>query len=153
MKKVFLMLAVVAIALCGCKESTYSDEAADFAGTYSGTFNILKTSDNTTKTKEGKMHFKQNPLAMDNLLWEYVVELERTGTGVYESSANSYTSEMISAATALIGINEYTDATIEKILVKSTFEGNSVTTKVYYKATVLGVEADVVIASFTGTKQ
>lgn len=154
MKKVFFALVCVcAIVFSGCKESTYSDETAGFAGTYSGTFTILKTSDNTTSTKTGKMHFKQNPLAMDNLLWEYVVELERTSTGVYESSADSYTGEMISAATSLIGISEYTDSTIEKILVKSTFSGSSVTTKVYYKATVLGVEADVVIASFTGTKQ
>lgn len=153
MRKLFLLLTVVALTLCGCKDSPYADEAQGYAGTYSGTFNILKTSDNTTSTKTGKIHFKQNPLAMDNLLWEYVVELERTGSGIYESSADSYTTEMITAATSLIGISEYTDQTIEKILVKSTFSGSSVTTKIYYKATVLGVEADIVIATFTGTKQ
>ena len=154
MKKLFfIMVCVAAVALAGCKDSPYSDEAADCAGTYSGTFTILKKEDNSTSTKTGKLHFKQNPLNMDNLLWEYVVELQRQKTGVYESAEDTYTAEMLSAATNLIGISEYTDETIEKILVKSEFSGNSVTTKIYYKAIVLGVEADVVIATFNGTKE
>ena len=60
---------------------------------------------------------------------------------------------MITTATNLIGISEYTDQTIEKILAQATFNGSSVTMKIYYKATILGVEADIVIATFTGTKQ
>lgn len=154
MKKLFfIMVCIAAVAFSGCKESAYSDESAACAGTYSGTFTILKKEDNSTSTKEGKLHFKQNPLNMDNLLWEYVIELQRQKTGVYESAEDTYTAEMLSAATNLIGISEYTDETIEKILVKSEFSGNSVTTKIYYKAIVLGVEADVVIATFTGNKQ
>ena len=47
----------------------------------------------------------------------------------------------------------YTDETIEKILVRSEFSGNTVTTKIYYKAMVYGIEADVVIATFTGNKE
>ena len=154
MKKLFfIMVCVAAVALAGCKDSPYSDEAAACAGTYSGTFNILKTSDNTTSTKEGKLHFKQNPLNMDNLMWEYVIELQRQKTGVYESAEDTYTAEMLSAATNLIGISQYTDETIEKILVRSEFSGSKVETKIYYKAMVLGVEADVVIATFKGDKQ
>lgn len=154
MKKLFfVMVCIAAVALTGCKDSPYSDEAASCAGTYSGTFKILKTSDNTTSTKTGKLHFKQNPLNMDNLLWEYVVELQRLKTGVYESAEDTYTSEMISAATQLINISEYTDAAIEKIRVRSEFSGSSVETKIYYTATVLGAEMDVVIATFNGTKQ
>ena len=147
------MVCIAAVAFSGCKESPYSDESAACAGTYSGTFKILKTSDNTTSTKEGKLHFKQNPLNMDNLLWEYCIELQRLKTGVYESDEDTYTAEMLSAATSLIGISQYTDATIEKIRVRSEFSGNSVETKIYYTATVLGIETDVVIATFNGTKQ
>ena len=154
MKKLFfIMVCIAAVALAGCKETPYSDESAAYAGTYSGTFTILKVKENTTSTKEGKLHFKQNPLNMENLLWEYVIELQRQKAGVYESAEDTYTAEMLSAATNLIGISEYTDETIEKILVKSEFSGNSVTTKIYYKAVVLGVEADVVIATFKGNKQ
>ncbi len=154
MKKLFfIMVCIAAVALAGCKDSPYSDEAAACAGTYSGTFNILKTSDNTTTTKEGKLHFKQNPLNMDNLMWEYVVELQRQKTGVYESAEDTYTTEMLTAATNLIGISQYTAATIEKIRVRSEFSGSSVETKIYYTATVLGIETDVVIAKFNGTKQ
>ncbi|MBO7630234.1 MAG: hypothetical protein J6S87_09930 [Bacteroidales bacterium] len=60
---------------------------------------------------------------------------------------------MIKAATALINIDEYTDQAIDKILAKATFDGSSVSMKIYYKATILGVEADIVIATFNGTKQ
>ena len=82
-----------------------------------------------------------------------MIELQRQKTGVYESAEDTYTAEMLSTATNLIGISQYTDETIEKILVKSEFSGNSVTTKIYYKAMVYGIEADVVIATFTGNKQ
>ena len=151
MKKVFLMLFVVALAVCGCKDDSY--ESAKYVGNYSGTFNILKTSDNTTSTKTGKLHFTQNPVNKENLLWEYSIDMQKTSSGVFETSENTFTAEMISAATNLIGISQYTDQTIEKILAKATFDGSSVTMKIYYTAIVLGVEADVVIATFTGTKE
>lgn len=150
MKKVFLMLCVVALAVCGCKDDSY--ESANYVGTYSGTFNIVKQ-DNSSSTKTGKLHFTQNPANKENLLWEYVIDMQETSSGVYETSENTFTTEMITAATNLIGISEYTDETIEKILAKATFSGSSLTMKIYYKATILGVEADVVIATFTGTKE
>jgi hypothetical protein len=79
--------------------------------------------------------------------------MQKTSSGVFETSENSFTTEMIKAATSLINIDEYTDQTIDKILAKATFDGSSVTMKIYYKATILGVEADIVIATFTGTKE
>ena len=151
MKKVILMLFAMALAFCGCKDDSY--ESANYVGNYSGTFKILKTSDNSTRDKTGKLHFTQNPVNKENLLWEYSIDMQKTSSGTYETSENTFTSEMISAATNLIGINEYTDETIEKILAKATFDGSYVTMKIYYKATVMGIEADVVIATFTGTKE
>lgn len=151
MKKVFLMLFVVALAVCGCKDDSY--ESAKYAGTYAGTFNIVKQSDSSTSTKQGKLHFTQNPANKENLLWEYCIDMQKTSSGVFETSENSFTSEMIKAATSLINISEYTDQTIDRILAKATFDGSSVTMKIYYKANVLGVEADIVIATFTGTKE
>ena len=151
MKKVILMLFAMALAFCGCKDDSY--ESANYVGNYSGTFTILKTSDNSTREKAGKLHFTQNPVNKENLLWEYSIDMQKTSSGTYETSENTFTTEMITAATNLIGINEYTDETIEKILAKATFDGSSVTMKIYYKATVLGVEADVVIATFKGTKE
>lgn len=151
MKKVFLMLFVVALAVCGCKDESY--ESGQYAGTYSGTFNIIKQSDNSTSSKQGKLHFAQNPVNKENMMWEYTIDMERTATGTFQTSENTFTSEMISAATSLIGISQYTDQTIDKILGKATFNGNTVTMKIYYKAVVLGVEADIVIANFEGTKE
>jgi len=151
MKKVFLMLFVVALAVCGCKDDSY--ESANYVGTYAGTFNIVKQSDNSTSTKQGKLHFTQNPANKENLLWEYCIDMQRTSSGVFETSENSFTTEMIKAATTLINIDEYTNETIDKILAKATFDGSSVTMKIYYKATILGVEADIVIATFNGTKE
>ena len=151
MKKVFLMLFAMALAFCGCKDDSY--ESANYVGTYAGTFNIVKQNESGSSTKTGKLHFTQNPANKENLLWEYSIDMQKTSSGVFETSANSFTTEMIKAATALINIDEYTDATIDKILAKATFDGSSVTMKIYYKATILGVEADVVIATFTGTKE
>lgn len=151
MKKVFLMLFVVALAVCGCKDDSY--ESAKYVGTYAGSFTIVKQNESGSSTKTGKLHFTQNPANKENLLWEYSIDMQKTSTGVFETSQNSFTSEMIKAATSLINISEYTDQTIDKILAKATFDGSSVTMKIYYKATILGVEADVVIATFTGTKE
>lgn len=150
-KLLFVLVCVCAVAFSGCNPDENFD-SAKYAGKYSGTFNILKQ-DQSTTTKTGKLHFSQNPVNKENMLWEYSIDMVKTGTGVYETSESSLTTEMITAATQLIGISQYTDATIEKILAKATFEGNTVNMKIYYKATVLGVEADVVIANFTGTKE
>lgn len=151
MKKVFLMLFVVALAVCGCKDDSY--ESANYVGTYAGTFNIVKQNESGSSTKTGKLHFTQNPANKENLLWEYSIDMQKTSSGVFETSENTFTTEMIKAATTLINIDEYTNETIDKILAKATFDGSSVTMKIYYKATILGVEADVVIATFTGTKE
>ncbi len=151
MKKVFLILAVVALAVCGCKDESY--ESAKYVGTYSGTFNIVKQSDSSTSTKQGKIHFSQNPVNKENLLWEYLIDMEKSSDGAYATTSSSLSSEMISAATALINISDYTDQAIEKIKAEATFSDSNVTLKVYYKATVFGVEADIVIATFTGSKE
>ena len=151
MKKVFLMLFVVALAVCGCKDDSY--ESANYVGTYAGTFNIVKQNDSGSSTKTGKLHFTQNPANKENLLWEYCIDMQKTSSGVFETSENTFTTEMIKAATTLINIDEYTNETIDKIWAKATFDGSSVTMKIYYKATILGVEADVVIATFNGTKE
>lgn len=154
MKKVlFALVCICAVAFTGCKETTYSEETGALKGTYKGNFTILKTSDNTTTNKEGKIHFGQNALNMDNLMWEYVIELERLKAGRYESSEDSYTTEMIEAATALINISDYTDERIEKMKVTAEFEGSDVTLKVSYRAMLLGIETEVVVATFNGTKE
>ncbi len=150
-KMLFALVCICAVVFSGCKDENY--DSAQYVGTYSGTFNIIKQSDNSTSTKSGKLHFAQNPVNKQNLMWEYVIEMDETGTGRYETDPNSLTGEMITTATNLIGISEYTDQTIEKILAQATFNGSSVTMKIYYKATILGVEADIVIVTFTGTKQ
>ena len=141
----------MALAFCGCKDDSY--ESAKYVGTYAGTFNIVKQSDSSTSTKTGKLHFTQNPANKENLLWEYCIDMQKTYTGTFETSENTFTTEMIKAATTLINIDEYTNETIDKILAKATFDGSSITMKIYYKATILGVEADVVIATFNGTKE
>lgn len=150
-KALFLLVCVCAVVFSGCNDENY--ESSAYVGTYSGTFNIVKQSDNSTSTKTGKLHFTQNPVNKENLLWEYCIDMSKTATGKYETSQNTFTGEMLSAATNLIGISEYTDQTIEKILAKAEFADGQVTMQIYYKATVLGVEADIVIATFTGTKQ
>ena len=157
MKKVILMLFAMALAFCGCKDDSY--ESANYVGNYSGTFTILKQNfdenDNptntSTSTKSGKMIFTQNPINKENLLW-YGIEMLNTSSGVYETSPNSATSELIAAAANLINIGDYTDKTIEKMRVKATFNGSAVEMKIYYTAIVLGMEMDVVIATFNGTK-
>lgn len=152
-KALFLLVCVCAVVFSGCNDENY--ESSAYVGTYNGTFNIIKQQgdDNTPRTKEGKLHFTQNPVNKENLLWEYCIEMTKKGNGTFETSENNLTGEMLSAATSLIGISEYTDETIEKILAKAEFADGRVTMKIYYKAVILGVEADVVIATFTGTKQ
>lgn len=152
-KALFLLVCVCAVVFSGCNDENF--ESSAYVGTYSGTFNIIKQQDgdNTPRTKAGKLHFTQNPVNKENLLWEYCIDMSKRGDGVYETSENNLTGEMLSAATSLIGISEYTDQAIEKILAKAEFENGQVTMKIYYKATILGVEADIVIATFTGTKQ
>ena len=151
MKKVFLMLFAMALAFCGCKDDSY--ESAKYVGTYAGTFNIVKQSDSSTSTKQGKLHFTQNPANKENLLWEYCIDMQNTYNSVFATTENSFTTEMIKTATSLININEYTDETIDKISAEATFDGSTVKMQIYYWATVFGVQAKVVIATFTGTKE
>ena len=150
-KALFLLVCVCAIVFSGCKDESY--ESGVYAGTYSGTFNIVKKSDNSISTKNGKLHFGQNPANKENMLWEYVIDMKKTGSGVFETSDDSFSAEMIKAATSLINIDEYTDQTIDKINAKATFDGSDVTMKIYYQALVMGVEMEIVIATFTGTKE
>ena len=144
----------MALAFCGCKDDSY--ESANYVGTYSGTYKIVKQSDNTTDTKDGKLHFTQNPANKENLFWEYSIEMQPSTKGVYVTTDNSLTTEMIKLAANLINIDQYVNGTVDKIKAEATFSGSSLEMKIYYTVkleTVGGIEFDVVIATFNGTKE
>ena len=154
MKKVFLMLFAMALAFCGCKDDSY--ESANYVGTYAGTYHIVKQSDNSTDTKTGKLHFSQNPANKENLLWEYSIDMQPSTKGVYVTTDNSLTTEMIKLAANLINIDQYVNGTVDKIKAEATFNGSSLEMKIYYTVkmeTLGGIEFDVVIATFNGTKE
>ena len=155
MKKVILMLFAMALAVCGCKDDSY--ESANYVGNYKGTYHIIKQSDSgNSSTKQGTLHFTQNPVNKENLLWEYSIDMQKTKDGVYETVENSLTSEMIIMAANLINIGDYVEGTVDKIKAEATFSGSSLTMKIYYTVkmeTVGGIEFEVVIATFNGTKE
>lgn len=157
MKKLFFLLCIAAIALTSCNESEFSDEAAALAGKYKGTFTLIRQSADSTQSeaKEKTIIFKQNPLSMDNLLLEAVFEMIRTREGVYELDETNMTTTLLENAIGYFNVEQYLGTTIEsieKISAKAIFSNDRVELKFYYNITLYGAEAEVVIATFVGTK-
>lgn len=157
MKKLFFLLCIAAIALTSCNESEFSDEAAALAGKYKGTFTLIRQSADSTQSeaKEKTIIFKQNPLSMDNLLLEAVFEMIRTREGVYELDETNMTNTLLENAIGYFNVEQYLGTTIEsieKISAKAIFSNDRVELKFYYNITLYGAEAEVVIATFVGTK-
>lgn len=157
MKKLFVLLCLVAVTLVGCQESPFSDESKAYSGKYEGTFTLLKQNTDSTpsEAKPKKIIFTQNPLNMDNLLLEGVFEMARAKEGVYEFHPNELSATLLESAVSFFKLDEYLGGSIEKIndiSATATFSGNTVSLKFYYNVTIVGVDATVVVATFEGTK-
>jgi hypothetical protein len=157
MKKLFFLLCVCAIVFTSCDETQFSDETAALAGKYKGTFTLIRQNADSTQSeaKEKTIVFKQNPLSMDNLLLEAVFEMIRTREGVYELDENNMTTALLERAIGYFNVEQYLGTTIEsieKISAKAIFSSDRVELKFYYNITLYGAEAEVVIATFVGTK-
>lgn len=161
MKKLFFLLCVAAIAFTSCQETAFSDETAALAGKYQGTFTLIKQNNDSTQSqaKEYTFSFKQNPLNMDNLLFEAVLEMYRVSEGVYQLDENAMTAELLQTAANYFGVNNYVEqylgTTIEqikKISAKAEFNGDRVNLKFYYEVELYGIGAEIVIATFDGAK-
>ena len=159
MKKLFFLLCIAAIALTSCNESEFSDEAAALAGKYKGTFTLIRQNADSTQSeaREKTIVFKQNPVSMDNLLLEAVFEMIRANEGVYELNQNSMTTSLLENAFEYFNVEQYLGTSLENIHIddisaRAIFSDNRVELKFYYHITLYGVEAEVVIATFVGTK-
>lgn len=159
MKKLFFLLCVCAIVFTSCDETQFSDETAALAGKYKGTFTLIRQNADSTQSeaREKTIVFKQNPLSMDNLLLEAVFEMIRTNEGVYELNQNSMTTSLLENAFEYFNVEQYLGTSLENIHIDdisatAIFSDNRVELKFYYHITLYGVEAEVVIATFVGTK-
>ena len=79
----------------------------------------------------------------------------RTREGVYELDENNMTTALLERAIGYFNVEQYLGTTIEsieKISAKAIFSSDRVELKFYYNITLYGAEAEVVIATFVGTK-
>lgn len=141
MKKVILLLCVVALCFTGCKK----DETNPYVGKYKGTFTTV--GENTT-TKESTVRISAG--IGTNLLLEYVIDMKKLDEGRYEcDGSNSFTAAMLSTVLSLCGLNnEYFDGTVEKITVDARFSGDNLNMTIDYR-TDLGV---TITSTFKGSK-
>ena len=143
MKKVILLLCVVALCFTSCKKD--EENANPYVGKYKGTFTTV--GENNT-TKEATVRITEG--LGTNLMLEYVIDMKKLDEGRYEcDGSNSLTTTLLSTILSLCGLNnEYFDGTVEKITVDARFSGDNLKMTIDYR-TSLGV---TVTSTFQGSK-
>ena len=147
MKKLVLLVAVLAVVFTGCKKKD-KEEVNPYTGKFKGTFTTIGTSDEST-TKESTVTISEG--LGKNLLLNYVVTLSYLTDGRYEfDGGDNIQTSIIDLLFSLCGLSsDYFDGTIEKIHIDARFTETTLKMTIQYQ-TNLGV---AVTTTFNGTKQ
>ena len=103
----------------------------------------------------GTITITENPLAAGNLYMDYSVDLTKVSDNHYVCEGqSSSTASILSSLISFCGVNsDYFSNTVERMKVDAQFDGSStLTLKITYLAEILGVEAEIGVSTFTGTK-
>lgn len=157
-KALVLFVCAFALILSGCTKN--SDNP--LVGKYKGTFKTVKINtnnnqqiDSTAQQKEKTISITENPLAAGNLYMDYSVDLTKVSDNHYVCEGqSSTTASILSSLISFCGVNsDYFSNTVERMKVDAQFDGSStLTLKITYLAEILGVEAEIGVSTFTGTK-
>ncbi len=142
-----IMLLILGFAACT------NNEAAQYAGKYTGTFNFI--SNNTTK--QGSVRLTQNPLSTNGLLLYACLPLDYYTSGVYKANSDNV-EYMNTILSSIAGGSSYIDTATEQIQnveVVATFDSNNnLNLIIQYKVSLLGdvLNTYIKIIEFNGGK-
>ena len=152
MKKVVFLVAICALALCGCKET-----ATDFAGKYSGVFSTTRTEENFSLDTAATVTFTVPAGGQDELLMQSCFPVKRVDTGnknepvcyVFDEE-NALTEEMLEAIYQLCGFNQhyFFGKTLTKVGIKVRFYSATAAIEMRFS----NEDGFVGHATFTGSK-
>lgn len=148
MKRLFPIFLILVLGFSACT----NNEAAKYAGKYSGTFKFVST--NTTS--QGTVLMTQNPLSTNGLLLYACLPLDFYTADVYKANSNNV-EYMKTILESIAGASNYINTTTEQIQnidVESSFDGNSLHLEIRYKVALLSdlLQTYVKIIEFDGTK-
>ena len=151
MKKIAVLVAVLALVLCSCNKDRVSK---NYAGVYKGTYQF-NFPGRTQAPKEGKIPVISNPASVNGVLIYDVIPLEVTDVeGVYSISTEQ--TSLLSAAFGAIGINpSTTEEVIKGLKLKADFtDAGSLSMTLSYEVEILAsMTTELRIIEFNGSKQ
>lgn len=146
MKKVAILVAVLAFVLTACNKDSVSK---NYKGTYEGTYTFITSGQNS---KTGKVPVLSNPASTNGVLVYDVIPLDATDDGIYEVTTEQ--ADLINTAVNFIGLGSTAGETIKNLNLKADFTtAGSMKLTLYFTVEIAALtKTEVRIIEFNGTK-
>lgn len=147
MKKVAILVAVLAFVLTGCNKDSVSK---NYKGKYEGTYTFLTTQ---KEPKSGKVPVLSNPASTNGVLVYDIIPLEASETeGIYEKSTEQ--EEFFNTVISAIGLGSTVGETVKNLNLKADFTtANTMTLTLSFTVEIVAsATTEIRIVEFKGTK-
>lgn len=147
MKKVAILVAVLAFVLTACNKDSVSK---NYKGTYEGMYTFITTGQSS---KTGKVPVLSNPASKNGVLVYDVIPLEASETeGIYEVTTEQQS--FITTVATAIGLTSTVGETVKNLNLKADFTtAGSMKLTLYFTVEILAsTTTEVRIIEFNGTK-
>lgn len=135
MKRIAMLLAVVAVVFTGCsKESRNEKLAEEYAGTYHGVFTVTRSEENVSVDSVAEVRFAPSAENAADLLMQSQFTLPHdNGNRYYDSGSEMLTSEQMDVLFAVCGIpHSHFDTEVTNASIEARFYSGTVAIKILF---------------------